>query len=285
MLGIRLQRIWVALKFRWYYAKHLLFQEGFVWKIGLIVGLGYYVFFWPDNTDSPVMKGAESQPVAWQGEPMEESPPAALQTGASEPVRPDKPGGREVLLPEASKPGTPAPIADKPAVKAPPHASPQAAVDPTPVWVRDGDAEKVNRYVERFSPVAIQEMRKFGVPASIALAQGLIESRFGTSTLAVKNNNHFGIKCFSKNCRPGHCTNLEDDHHKDFFRKYATAWESWRAHSILISTGRYARLKKHGKNYRAWARGLEELGYATDRNYSAKLIGVIERYNLHRFDR
>lgn len=287
MLGIRLQRIWVALKFRWYYAKHLLFRKGFAWKIGLIAGLSYYVFFWPGDTDLPVMSDAESQPVAWQGEPVEESPPAALQPEASEPVRPDKSGGREVLLPEANKPASTVPIVDKPGAKAPspsPRTGPQEAVDPTPIWIRDSDAEKVNRYVERFANVAIQEMRKFGVPASIALAQGLIESRFGTSTLAVKNNNHFGIKCFSRNCRPGHCTNLEDDHHKDFFRKYATAWESWRAHSILISTGRYARLKKHGKNYRAWAKGLEELGYATDRNYSAKLIGVIERYNLHRFD-
>ncbi len=287
MLGIRLQRIWVALKFRWYYAKRLLFQEGFAWKIGLIVFLVYCVFFWPSNTDLPVMNGAESQPVTWQGEPAEESPPAVLQTEASEPIRPDKPGGREVLLPEVNRPASPAPVADKPAAKVPPpppRIGPQEAVDPTPVWIHDNDAEKVNRYVERFSSVAIQEMRKFGVPASIALAQGLVESRFGTSTLAVKNNNHFGIKCFSKNCRPGHCTNLEDDHHKDFFRKYATAWESWRAHSILISTGRYARLKRHGKNYRAWAKGLEELGYATDRNYSAKLIGIIERYNLHRFD-
>ncbi|MCS7037509.1 MAG: glucosaminidase domain-containing protein [Saprospiraceae bacterium] len=281
MLGIRLQRLWVALKFRWYYAKSLFLQGGVALKIGVLGALGYFVLDARNDADLPVSSTGEGQPVVWRGEAVEENLPAVSQVEAPEPVRPDRPGGREVLLPDANRPGAPAPVAKTPT---PPHSGSQEATDPAPVWVRDDDAEKVNRYVERFSNVAIQEMRKFGVPASIALAQGLIESRFGTSTLAVRNNNHFGIKCFSKNCRPGHCTNLEDDHHKDFFRKYATAWESWRAHSILISTGRYARLKKYGKNYRAWAKGLEELGYATDRNYSAKLIGVIERYNLHRFD-
>ena len=128
-------------------------------------------------------------------------------------------------------------------------------------------------------------MRQYGVPASISLAQGLIESRAGTSKLAVENNNHFGMKCFSRNCRKGHCTNFTDDSHKDFFLKFTNPWDSWRKHSQMISTGRYARLKRYGRDYRAWANGLKSVGYATDRGYASKLIGVIERYELYQYDR
>mgnify|MGYP003527552239 FL=1 len=140
-------------------------------------------------------------------------------------------------------------------------------------------------YIEKYSNIAIGEMKKFGIPASISLAQGLIESRAGTSKLALKANNHFGMKCFSRNCRKGHCMNMTDDTHKDFFRKFSSPWVSWRAHSELISSGRYAKLKRHGKDYRAWAYGLKSAGYATDRTYAEKLIGIIERYDLHKYDR
>ncbi|MFN0176211.1 MAG: glycoside hydrolase family 73 protein [Saprospiraceae bacterium] len=140
-------------------------------------------------------------------------------------------------------------------------------------------------YIERFHKIAIGEMKQFGIPASISLAQGLIESRAGTSKLAKSNNNHFGMKCFSKNCRKGHCSNFTDDTHKDFFKKFPNPWESWRAHSQLLASGRYAKLKRHGKDYRAWAYGLKSVGYATDRTYAEKLIGIIERYDLHKYDR
>jgi hypothetical protein len=154
-----------------------------------------------------------------------------------------------------------------------------------PVSARYMDAAMVQDYVERFSKIAITEMEKYGVPASISLAQGLIESRAGHSTLARRNNNHFGIKCFSKRCKKGHCSNFTDDSHKDFFRVFKNPWESWREHSKMISGGRYARLKKHGRDYRKWAYGLKAVGYATDRTYADKLIGIIERYQLYRFDR
>lgn len=144
---------------------------------------------------------------------------------------------------------------------------------------------EVQAYIDRFSKIAIAEMKKYGIPASISLAQGLVESRYGTSKLAKNNNNHFGIKCFGKKCRKGHCSNYEDDHHKDFFRKFSNPWESWRAHSQLLNNSNYGRLKKHGKDYRKWALGLKQLGYATDKKYPEKIIGVIENYNLHRFDR
>lgn len=154
-----------------------------------------------------------------------------------------------------------------------------------PLGVYDLRDDQTQAYIERFSKIAITEMKKFGIPASISLAQGLVESRFGTSKLAKRNNNHFGIKCFSKKCRQGHCTNFSDDHHKDFFRNFTNPWESWRAHSQMLANGRYTRLKKHGRDYRKWAQGLEQLGYATDRSYAEKLIGVIEKYDLHRYDR
>jgi flagellum-specific peptidoglycan hydrolase FlgJ len=145
--------------------------------------------------------------------------------------------------------------------------------------------EQTLDYIERYHTVAVGEMEKFGIPASISLAQGLIESRAGTSKLAVNNNNHFGIKCFSRRCKKGHCSNFTDDTHKDFFRKFPSPWESWRAHSQLLASGRYAKLKRHGRDYRQWAYGLKAVGYATDRSYAEKLIGIIERYDLHQYDR
>ena len=127
-------------------------------------------------------------------------------------------------------------------------------------------------------------MDKFGIPASITMAQAIIESRSGKSVLAVKNNNHFGIKCFSKSCPNGHCSNYTDDHHKDFFRKYANSTDSWREHSQFLMKGRYHELLKFGKNYKVWAKGLRDFGYATDHDYDKKLISVVERYELNKLD-
>ena len=132
------------------------------------------------------------------------------------------------------------------------------------------DASTVD-YINRFSDIARTEMKKYGIPASIKMAQALIESRAGNSKLAQKNSNHFGMKCFSKNCPKGHCSNFFDDHHKDFFRKYDSAWASWRSHSQMIVSGRYKPLLKHGNDYKKWADGLKELGYATDKKYHTKL--------------
>ncbi len=142
----------------------------------------------------------------------------------------------------------------------------------------------VKNYVERYGKIAIEERNRYGIPASISMAQGIIESRCGESTLAEKNNNHFGIKCFSRNCAKGHCSNFTDDSHKDFFRKYNSDWESWREHSKLLSQERYKPLKGYGNDYSRWAKGLSELGYATDDTYAEKLITVIERYHLDDLD-
>ncbi|MCO6487138.1 MAG: glucosaminidase domain-containing protein [Phaeodactylibacter sp.] len=152
-----------------------------------------------------------------------------------------------------------------------------------------GDSEKRERqmaYVRRFAKVAQAEMEKYGIPASVKLAQGLLESDAGKSPIARKNNNHFGIKCFSRNCGKGHCSNFQDDTHKDFFRIYPSAWESFRAHSLMLKqNGRYQPLfSLPATDFRAWAQGLSEAGYATDPDYAEKVVRLIEELDLQRFD-
>ena len=153
-----------------------------------------------------------------------------------------------------------------------------------PISAKTLQEKKAVAFIDKYKDVAIAEMDKFGVPASIKMAQALIESRAGESRLAVNNNNYFGMKCFSKKCKKGHCTNATDDHHKDFFRKYKTVQDSWRAHSSLISQGRYAKLSQYGTDYKKWAVGLKKAGYATDKNYDKKLINTIEKYRLYQLD-
>ncbi len=145
--------------------------------------------------------------------------------------------------------------------------------------------EIVYRYVKRFADISVEEMKKYGIPASITLAQGLLESDAGQSRLSKNNNNHFGIKCFSKKCGKGHCANFTDDTHKDFFRKYKNVWESYRAHSTFLQRDRYKHLKDLGTtDYKGWARGLKKAGYATDKKYADKLIKIIETLELHQYD-
>ncbi|HHB79143.1 MAG TPA: hypothetical protein ENK85_07915 [Saprospiraceae bacterium] len=139
-------------------------------------------------------------------------------------------------------------------------------------------------YVRRFAKVARAEMHKYGIPASITLAQGLLESDAGGSLLSRRNNNHFGMKCFSRKCKKGHCSNFTDDSHKDFFRIYKNSWQSYRAHSKLLMGKRYRHLKKYGKDYKKWAFGLRKAGYATDPKYAQKLIAIIDALHLYEFD-
>ena len=140
-------------------------------------------------------------------------------------------------------------------------------------------------YVDRFAAVAVSEMKKYGIPASITLAQGVVETNSGASTLATKYNNHFGIKCFSQKCEKGHCVNFSDNTHKDFFVRYETAWMSYRAHSEFLTRKRYRHLHDLGRDYKAWARGLKAAGYATDPSYADKLIKTIEDLELYQYDR
>lgn len=139
--------------------------------------------------------------------------------------------------------------------------------------------KKVAAYVARFSKTAKAEEAKFGIPAAITLAQGILESRQGESGLAVKGNNHFGIKCFSSSCKKGHCMNFSDDTHKDFFKKYESPWQSFRDHSLLLKRKHYKSLFK-SKKIEDWAKGLKRLGYATEPRYAEMLLQIIEEHNL-----
>lgn len=144
--------------------------------------------------------------------------------------------------------------------------------------------QEAGAYIERFAPVAKAEMRRSGIPASIILAQAILESQSGKSALATKANNHFGIKCFSSKCHKGHCMNFSDDSHKDFFLRFPNAWSSFRAHSnFLKQSARYKHLFKH-HDYHTWAKGLANAGYATDKQYGEKLIRLIESLHLHQYD-
>lgn len=154
-----------------------------------------------------------------------------------------------------------------------------------PANKRQAKRQKQLAYVQRFADIAKTEQAKFGIPASITLAQGLLESDAGESPLSMQANNHFGIKCFSRTCGRGHCRNFTDDSHKDFFRVFPSAWESFRSHSMLLQGSRYKSLKKLGaSNYADWAYGLSKAGYATDKKYAQKLIHLIEDLELYQFD-
>ena len=140
------------------------------------------------------------------------------------------------------------------------------------------------KYIERFASLAVEEMYRSGVPASITLAQGLLESRYGLSDLAAKGNNHFGIKCHN-NWEGGRMYH-DDDAKGECFRKYDSPEQSYRDHSdFLRYRDRYKFLFDYDvTDYKAWAHGLKKAGYATDPAYPSKLIRLIEEYKLHEYD-
>ncbi len=139
-------------------------------------------------------------------------------------------------------------------------------------------------YIEKYGKLAREHMETYRIPASIKLAQGILESGAGMSELAQKSNNHFGIKCH--NTWSGAREYAPDDISDDCFRKYSRVEDSYRDHSEFLTNGvRYRPLFKLSINdYKGWAKGLQKLGYATDRAYANKLIKLIEDYELYRFD-
>ncbi|CAH1001921.1 hypothetical protein LEM8419_02835 [Neolewinella maritima] len=152
-----------------------------------------------------------------------------------------------------------------------------------PAHIVRAKRQRVQDYLDRYAPTARQEMREHGIPASITLAQALLESNAGDSKLAVNSNNHFGIKCRSK-CLGCTCRNYGDDTRYDMFRVFDSAGDSFSEHSTLLNTSRYARLKAYGMDYKKWAHGLKACGYATDKRYGNKLITIIENLQLDRYD-
>lgn len=149
--------------------------------------------------------------------------------------------------------------------------------------VRTYDAE-IKLYVENFQEIAKNNMKTHGIPASITLAQGILESGVGKGTLAKTANNHFGIKCHTG--WTGESVRHDDDALQECFRKYAHPAESYNDHSLfLTSRNRYSSLfKLDGGDYKSWANGLKTAGYATDVKYPEKLISIIERFELYKFD-
>lgn len=143
----------------------------------------------------------------------------------------------------------------------------------------------VNDYIEQFKEVAKNNMINYKIPASITLAQGILESGAGKGRLCLEANNHFGIKCHKG--WVGDSITHDDDALQECFRKYSDPADSYRDHSqFLTSRSRYADLfKLNILDYKAWANGLKKAGYATDPKYPSKLIGIIERFGLNELDR
>lgn len=138
-------------------------------------------------------------------------------------------------------------------------------------------------YINQYKEIAISQMNKYHIPASITLAQALLESGAGKSELARKSNNHFGIKCHNWD---GKRTYHDDDAEDECFRVYKNVADSYEDHSIFLATKeRYTFLFKFEQtDYVSWARGLKQAGYATSPTYATKLIEIIERYDLNRYD-
>lgn len=145
-------------------------------------------------------------------------------------------------------------------------------------------AEVVANYIESYAGIAKDKMKEYGIPASITLAQGILESGAGRGELSRKANNHFGIKCHE--AWTGERVYHDDDRDQECFRKYKDPETSFRDHSLFLTgRSRYSALFELKKDdYQGWAKGLRKAGYATDPKYPQKLIGIIERYNLNEFD-
>ncbi len=145
-------------------------------------------------------------------------------------------------------------------------------------------ADEYDDYVALYKDIAIREMYDYGIPASITLAQGILESGLGKSELAVEANNHFGIKCHNE--WSGERMYHDDDANHECFRKYDSAEESFIDHSQFIKNrARYSFLFELDRtDYKGWAKGLKEAGYATDPKYPTRLVNLIEEHNLHQYD-
>lgn len=143
--------------------------------------------------------------------------------------------------------------------------------------------EAYTAYIKKYAKTAQAQQKKYGIPASITLAQGLLESSAGRSELTLKSNNHFGIKCGSD--WKGESVTYDDDARNECFRKYSKAEDSFEDHSLFLKKARYASLfALQSTDYQGWAHGLKSCGYATDPGYAGKLIKIIEDYGLSQYD-
>lgn len=144
-------------------------------------------------------------------------------------------------------------------------------------------ADATDDYIARYHAIATENCREYRIPASITLAQGILESQVGRSPLATEGNNHFGIKCGAK--WTSATIIHDDDEANECFRSYQSAEESYADHARFLMKKRYSSLfELDPTDYKGWAKGLKECGYATDPKYAHKLIDLIERYRLYDYD-
>ncbi len=143
--------------------------------------------------------------------------------------------------------------------------------------------QQSQQYIDKYKNVAIDQMKRWKIPASITLAQGLLESGAGKSELARQANNHFGIKCHGWSGRTYY---QDDDRENECFRAYKSVYDSYEDHSKFLASGqRYQKLfKLSAKDYKGWAKGLKSAGYATNPRYAQQLIDIIELYKLNKYD-
>lgn len=144
--------------------------------------------------------------------------------------------------------------------------------------------DEIEIYIDRFKKTAIREHELYCIPASITLAQGILESGIGKSKLTRRTNNHFGIKCFGS-CTDKNSYMMADDKPNDRFVKYKSAWWSYRHHSKILQNKRYKPCMKCGDNWRCWSKQLKKCGYATSKQYDKKLIALIKKYKLYQYDK
>ncbi len=185
---------------------------------------------------------------------------------------------RVIVQKNDPKPSVDAPIVDAPKVEV------VTPVVTPPTKPNETYKDVVSRYISTYSEIAKQEMELYGIPASITLAQGILESGAGKGELTRKAKNHFGIKCHAG--WTGDRAYHDDDEAQECFRKYTDPKNSFRDHSLFLSErSRYRFLFDLDKDdYKGWAKGLRKAGYATDPKYPNKLISIIERYNLKSYD-
>ncbi|MFV8364973.1 glucosaminidase domain-containing protein [Flavobacterium sp. XS1P27] len=197
------------------------------------------------------------------------------------PLKPKSEVVRTIKKPAASSPTTTRPTVAKPIKKEQSNRETEVIVSTSKTVVTN---DVIVSYISKFKEIAMGNMKNYGIPASIILAQGILESGAGRGDLAISANNHFGIKCHVG--WTGESVKHDDDSDQECFRKYDNPSESFKDHALFLTgRSRYAKLFEFSKgDYKAWAKGLRAAGYATDPKYPDKLISYIERYNLHQYD-
>lgn len=199
----------------------------------------------------------------------------------TKPIQVSKPAENQVVKIEQTKPQNPVVKEEQPAEYS--QYDPQIEILEATTRVKVTTA-MVLSYIEKYKTIAKEDMQQYGIPASIILGQGILESGAGTGPLSIQANNHFGIKCHIEWTGPS--VRYNDDVENECFRKYKDPSESYKDHSLfLITRAHYSSLFQLEKtDYKAWAKGLKNAGYATDPAYPTKLIAIIERYHLQKYD-